>query len=231
MQEANDQQCFETKEQGKLKKMLKNGKKPIAACLLAGCMAMAGIGAYFTGTDTVENKFTVSGDLQDKITVVEKEWSELPDEDGDGIPDAAENMVPLQTVVKDPTVQNDSEVETWLFAQVKVPVANVAVVGEDGAPEEAASHELFTYTVNAGWTEQGEAVVADGYATHTYLYNAKVAAKGATAKVFDSVTLINLAEAQGTSGEQTVTVTGMGIQAEGLDTAAAAYAAYTAQNA
>lgn len=231
MQEETNQQPFATKEQGKLKKMLKRYTKPAAACALAGCMAVAGIGAYFTGTDTIENKFTVSGDLKDKITVVEKEWSELPDENGNDIPDAAENMVPLETVVKDPVVQNDSEVETWLFAQVKVPVANVSVVGEDGTPTEKADHELFTYTVNEGWTEQGSAVTADGFATHTYVYNTKVAAKGATAKVFDSVTLINLAEAQGTSGEQTVTVTGMGIQAEGLDTVADAYAAYTAQNA
>lgn len=96
----------------------------------------------------------------------------------------------------------------------------------------AASHELFTYTVNEGWTEHGTPVVADGYTTHTYLYNTKVAASSQTAKaVFDDVTLINLVEAQGVSGPDQIDVIGHGIQAEGLDTAAAAWTAYTAQNA
>ena len=49
--------------------------------------------------------------------------------------------------------------------------------------------------------------------------------------MFDDVTLINLVEAQGVSGPDQIDVIGHGIQAEGLDTAAAAWAAYTAQNA
>lgn len=137
-----------------------------------------------------------------------------------------------QTIAKDPVVKNESDVEAWLFCQIKVPTANVSVVGEDGTPEAAASHELFTYTVNEGWTESGTPVVADGYTTHTYLYNTKVAANSQTAKaVFDDVTLINLVEPQGVSGPDQIDVIGHGIQAEGLDTAAAAWAAYTAQNA
>ena len=148
------------------------------------------------------------------------------------LPDAAEHVVPLQTIAKDPVVKNESDVEAWLFCQIKVPTASVSVVGEDGTPEAAASHELFTYTVNEGWTEHGTPVAADGYTTHTYLYNTKVAANSQTAKaVFDDVTLINLVEAQGVSGPDQIDVIGHGIQAEGLDTAAAAWTAYTAQNA
>lgn len=198
---------------------------------LVGTLALAGIGAYFTGTDTVENKFDISAGLTDKITVVEENW-DTTDADTNGIPDAAEHVVPLQTIAKDPVVKNESDVEAWLFCQIKVPTANVSVVGEDGTPEAAASHELFTYTVNEGWTESGTPVVADGYTTHTYLYNTKVAANSQTAKaVFDDVTLINLVEAQGVSGPDQIDVIGHGIQAEGLDTAAAAWTAYTAQNA
>ena len=64
------------------------------------------------------------------------------------------------------------------------------------------------------------------------MYNTKVAANSQTAKaVFDDVTLINLVEAQGVSGPDQIDVIGHGIQAEGLDTAAAAWTAYTAQNA
>lgn len=173
---------METKEQSKIKKLMKS--KPAKAGVsvaLVGTLALAGIGAYFTGTDTVENKFDISAGLTDKITVVEENW-DTTDADTNGIPDAAEHVVPLQTIAKDPVVKNESDVEAWLFCQIKVPTANVSVVGEDGTPEAAASHELFTYTVNEGWTESGTPVVADGYTTHTYLYNTKVAANSQTAR-------------------------------------------------
>lgn len=192
---------METKEKSKIQKLMKS--KPAKAVLsvaLVGALGFAGVmGAYFTGQDTKENKFDISAGLTDKITVVEENW-DATDADTNGIPDAAEHVVPLQTIAKDPVIKNESDVETWLFCQIKVPTANVSVVGEDGSPEAAASHELFTYTVNEGWTESGTPVVADGYTTHTYLYNTKVAANSQTAKaVFDDVTLINLVEPQGVS--------------------------------
>lgn len=48
---------METKEQSKIQKLMKS--KPAKAGVsvaLVGTLALAGIGAYFTGTDTVENK-------------------------------------------------------------------------------------------------------------------------------------------------------------------------------
>lgn len=64
---------METKEQSKIQKLMKS--KPAKAGVsvaLVGTLALAGIGAYFTGTDTVENKFDISAGLTDKITVVEE---------------------------------------------------------------------------------------------------------------------------------------------------------------
>lgn len=148
--------------ESKLHAMMKKGPaKAVVSVALVGTLAMAGIGAYFTGTDTVENKFDISAGLTDKITVTEANW-DTTDDDGDGVPDAAQHVVPLQTIAKDPVVDNKSDVEAWLFCQIKVPTANVSVVGDDGAPEAAAQHELFTYTVNDGWTESGTPVVKDG---------------------------------------------------------------------
>lgn len=122
---------METKEQSKIQKLMKS--KPAKAGVsvaLVGTLALAGIGAYFTGTDTVENKFDISAGLTDKITVVEENW-DTTDADTNGIPDAAEHVVPLQTIAKDPVVKNESDVEAWLFCQIKVPTANVSVVGDD----------------------------------------------------------------------------------------------------
>ena len=199
----------------------------VAGALVVGAM---GTFAYFTGTDSVENVFTMSEGMTDKIEVVEPAW-DLTDADANNVPDAAENLVPLQTVAKDPAVKNGSDVAAWVFIQVKVPTAEVSVVGEDGAPVAAASHELFTYTVKDGWTEHGTPTVADGYTTHTYLCDAQVAAGATSPALFDDVTLINLVEAQGTSGADKITVDGHAIQAEGFADAASAWAAYSAQNA
>lgn len=80
---------METKEQSKIQKLMKS--KPAKAGVsvaLVGTLALAGIGAYFTGTDTVENKFDISAGLTDKITVVEENW-DTTDADTNGIPDAA----------------------------------------------------------------------------------------------------------------------------------------------
>lgn len=80
---------METKEQSKIQKLMKS--KPAKAGVsvaLVGTLALAGIGAYFTGTDTVENKFDISAGLTDKITVVEENW-DTTDADDNGIPDAA----------------------------------------------------------------------------------------------------------------------------------------------
>lgn len=76
---------METKEQSKIQKLMKS--KPAKAGVsvaLVGTLALAGIGDYFTGTDTVENKFDISAGLTDKITVVEENW-DTTDADTNGI--------------------------------------------------------------------------------------------------------------------------------------------------
>ena len=207
----------------RVKQMIAAG---VAGALLIGTM---GTFAFFTGTDSVSNKYSISDGLQDKITLTETNW-DTTDDDGNGIPDAAEKVVPTQTLAKNPVVNNESDVSAYLMAQVKVPTASVKVVQEDGSVEAtASSHELWTYTVNSGWTETGTAFVKDGYTVHTYLYNPAVAAGASSAAVFDDITLINLAEGQGLTADQ-VDVIGFGIQEEGFDNAAAAWDAYVKQN-
>ena len=105
--------------ESKLHAMMKKGPaKAVVSVALVGTLAMAGIGAYFTGTDTVENKFDISAGLTDKITVTEANW-DTTDDDGDGVPDAAQHVVPLQTIAKDPVVDNKSDVEAWLFCSAR----------------------------------------------------------------------------------------------------------------
>lgn len=78
---------METKEQSKIQKLMKS--KPAKAGVsvaLVGTLALAGIGAYFTGTDTVENKFDISAGLTDKITVVEENWDTTDADDNGHLP-------------------------------------------------------------------------------------------------------------------------------------------------
>lgn len=140
----------------------KKKRKVAGALLSAGLICALGAGgifAWFTDTDVKENKFTISSDLVGKIHVVEPGWDALPDTNGtdgagNGIPDAAENMAPTESVTKDPAVSNEAEIPVWAFAQVKVPTANVKVLNEDGtSPETASMQELFKYELNDGWVE------------------------------------------------------------------------------
>lgn len=99
---------------------------------------------------------------------------------------------------------------------------------------EAVPHELLSYTVNDGWTEQGTGTydAETGMTKHTYLYDTAVAGQATTASVFDNVTAANYANGQiGANALQNLQVDGYSIQALGFDTAAAAWAAYGAQNA
>lgn len=220
----------ETREAEKLHRLIKKGPaKACIAALLTAALATGGMLAYFTGTDTVVNEFNVSAGLTDQIEVVEPSW-DTTDADGDGIPDAAQDIVPLQTLPKDPAVHNKSDIDAWCFIEVKVPTAEVSVIGEDGTPSPAVSQDLFTYTVNEGWTVHGTPSVADGYTTYTYLCSTPIAPDGKTPALFNDVTLVNLVEAQGHQGADAITVIGHAIQTEGFSTPEAAWAAYTAQN-
>jgi len=215
-----------------LRAQIKRGPvKAGAAALLACALATGGMLAYFTGTDTVVNEFKISEGLANKVEVVEPSWDET-DADGDGVPDAAQNLVPLQTVAKDPAVRNGSDIPAWCYIELKVPTAEVSVLAEDGTPGAAETRELFTYTVNEGWTEFKAPTVADGYTTHLYVADDPVAAGATTGALFDSVTLVNLVEAQGTSGADEITVTAHAIQAEGIEgNGEDAWDFYKAQNA
>ena len=160
--------------------------------------------SYFTDEDSVDNVLSVASDNL-SIQVVEQQWGQLPDEDGDGIPDAAQNMLPLQWVVKDPKVVNG---------------------GTDGV----GAYVIFSYQVSSDkWSEAGAPVVEDGYAVHSYRYADMLAPGQETPVLFDRISLINLVGGQGQAGEKVINVTAVAIQEEGFATADEAWDAYEAQ--
>ena len=208
---------------------MKKKKTILAALVLLLVVAVGGAIAYFTDTDTKTNTFTI-GNVD--ISLTEDGWDALADANNNDIPDVAEDMMPGESVTKDPTINNlSTKNPAYVFAKVEVPCTTIV------APA-TTSEELFTYTTNAGWTELSSAAVActsGGTATHVYYYGTggslTVLAKAADAStptptsnpVFSSVTLRSTLKGnEGLTGNKNIVVTGYGIQTEGLTSTAPA---------
>lgn len=187
--------------------------------LLALGTGIAGTAAYFTSTETVENKFTV-GNVT--IDVEEPNWNE----------DDAKDFVPNKELPKDPTIENTGDNDAYVYFEVVVPTADgIIVADEDGTRQPQADDvELWTYEINAGWTQLSR-TVNDGNVTYVYYANDALAAGATSAALFDTVKMANVIEGQGLEdSEHTITVKGMAIQTETTGTAQEAYAKYINQN-
>ena len=171
----------------------------IAAIVLLLVLIVGGAVAYFTDTDTKTNTFTI-GSVD--ITLTEENWDAT----------AAQDMMPGETVTKDPIVNNVGKNKAFVFMKVEVPC-----LSDD-------TKELFTYTVNSGWNLLENGTCTDGKAIKVYNYGSasgmtELAVDASTPALFNNVTLVNLtnAEASKATGDLNMVVTGYGIQAEGLE--------------
>ena len=208
---------------------MKKKKTILAALVLLLVVAVGGAIAYFTDTDTKTNTFTI-GNVD--ISLTEDGWDALADANDNDIPDVAEDMMPGESVTKDPTINNlSTKNPAYVFAKVEVPCTTIV------APATTAE-ELFTYTINSGWTELTGSAVActsGGNATHVYYYGTggtlTSLAKAADADhptptsnpVFSSVTLRSTLKGnEGLTGDKNIVVNGYGIQTEGLTSTAPA---------
>lgn len=197
-----------------------------AACV-AGLAALGGTGAlaYFTGGDAKTNETTVAQNLN--VKVVEEAWEGSLPETG------SVTVLPGQEVAKDPKVQNLSDaIPGYLFAEVRIPRAEVAVADGTGHVGESAVQDLFSFTPNVsdgGW------VLLEEFSDDTqhvvrYAWSQVVVPRAMTGTtLFDTVTFANITDGQA-SGDSLVTVVGYGIQAEPFAGYADAWEAYKKQN-
>jgi len=122
--------------------MKKSTKKVIGgscACALVAAFAAAGTLAYLTDNESHTNTFTVG---QVMIDLTETNWDET-DENNDGVPDEAEDLVPNQEVEKNPQVTNEGDNDSIVFMRVTVPVKDVTLVADDGTISEHQAQEIF----------------------------------------------------------------------------------------
>lgn len=196
---------------------------------LSSVVAFGGALAFFTDTETVENRLSVADPLE--VAVIEPGWS-LDDGDGDGVPDAAEGLVPRQGVPKDPRVENRSGTPCWMAARVRVPLVEASLVGEDGLATGPQATPLFSWSLLDGWSELGDPQVAeDGRAlVHTYLADRPVEVGGQTPPIFTEVRLADLVEGS-FSGPCSIEVEGIGVQTLGFASSGEAWEAYCAAGA
>lgn len=183
-------------------------KLTIAAIVLALVLLIGGLIAYFTDEKTTSNVFTL-GNVT--ITLTEPSW----------VAANGQNMSPGKTVAKDPTVTNTGSMPAYVFVEVKVPMTT-----------ETQPREAFTYTVNNGWVEVGNASTSGGFTTHTYAYGTSsamtsLAANASTPAVFSSVTLASVSDpsvipVDAQSGEFNIDIKAKAIQANDLGVTAPA---------
>ena len=210
---------------------MKKKRTIIAAIILLLLLIIGGAIAYFTDTDDATNTFTI-GNVE--IEVVETAWDALTDTDSDGIPDDAEDMMPGETVTKDPKIHNKSTTNSaYVFMKVVTPCSTGETVNSNPTPV----RELVTFTAKTGWYLMTPSnSCSNGTLTRIYAYGSdsamtELAADGNTPTLFDNFTLSTAVDGSetGLTGNKNIQITGYAIQKEGL-TATSPSAVWTAAN-
>lgn len=220
----------------------KTNKIILIVCIIAiiSILGIWGISAYLTDTDTATNQFVVG---QVKIELKEPSWESATDLDGNGIPDYAENVVPNDTIQKDPQIKNIGNNSAYVYLKVTVPVKNVVVANNDGTllnEGNPTNTQLFTYNINNDWKEivsarkenLNSSNEVESY-TYVYYYNKSLGGNETTTALFNTVTFANLVEGQAELSSYQIDLNAYAIQSENLPsgtTIEGAYAIYMNQN-
>lgn len=200
---------------------MKNTKK----VLLGGVAALALVGTsvfgtymYLTSTDRVTNTFTVG---KVAITLDEAATDEYGkmlyvEDNGDLGTDKTETvaervkgnkykLIPGHNYLKDPTVHVSSDSEdSWLFVKVENGIFDIE------------ADTTIADQMDGNWSPVENA-------PNVYAYK-KIVSKNQDIKVFDSFTLTETASVENYA-TKSITITAYAVQADGFDTAAAAWAA------
>ena len=191
----------------------RNLKKGIVALACVTAIGVAGVSAYFTDTHTLVNSFTIG---QIKQQLDEPNFN----------PDNAKNIVPNQTIAKDPTVTNTGANDQYVFMSVEVPYdLDIPLLNDYGYIVNTTDPvELFTYNTNDGWVLFNTVDNADTETITRYYYwgadgqLATLSPQESTNPLFDSVKFVNTAEGywqyddMGLINEESIVVKSYGIQ-------------------
>lgn len=139
-------------------------------------------------TDSEQNTNVITvGDVT--VDLTETKWN----------PENGKDILPLETVEKNPQVTNTGSVNTWIFLKVKNPKKNIITVNNTSKRKNASANvELFSFTANSKW-ELLSKTESDSEVEYLYGYKDVVTPGQTTQSLFDSVTAVNYME--GSLGE------------------------------
>jgi hypothetical protein len=176
----------------------------LSAGLLAVSLGITGSLAFMTTTQAKENVFLIGDDFgtgdTSKITLTEPNWKES----------LAQDVVANQTLKKDPTVTNNSDIPVYAFIVVDEPLITV----------DSKTTPLFSYSLNSGWIALATSETTDTKTTvYAYATNLAMTTLSPTSSttLFDSVTTASFPSGNAVQGtDQTITVKSYVIQTQGL---------------
>ena len=172
----------------------------VAGFMLMFLLLVGSTMAFLVDTDTKSNVFTF-GNVD--VEISEPHW--VP---ADGL-----NIIPGQTLLKDPKVTNTGSTNAYVFMDTIIPCVN--------------DKPVFTFTINSGWTPMYDeyTVCHGGSAYGTFIYGTlttmtPLAPNTSTPTLFDSVTVasLNNSEVDQLPDELEIIVTANAIQADGDNT-------------
>lgn len=247
-------------EKTKKKKKIRNRTKAMIAIGLIALLSLGGTMAYMTDYELASNRFTVG---KVDFNLYESDWDgELPNGEYASPSDAtpsdatssdaspsnalgikeAENMYAGKVIRKNPAIKNNSKNDAYLRMTVKVPVASVITVADNGVVNnngEEADTELFTYMVNEDCGMQLLSPYPkeeDGCHIYEYIYTGggqheiPVPAGHDIPPLFDTVRFANVVGGQIDEKTEFIHVDFKAIQSGGFGSPDEAWAAYENQS-
>lgn len=190
----------------------------LTSIALVAAVAVGGTLAWLTSTPgAVTNTFTV-GNVAITLDEAKVNLDGTPVQGADRVTTNAYKLQPGHTYTKDPTIHVDTNSEScWVFVKIENGISNFEAATESNGYTNIASQ----VTAN-GWTALDN--VAGVY------FQKYTASETAVKdlKVFDTIKIsdtANTVEGWANIAQSNITITGYAIQADGFDTAAAAWAA------
>ena len=166
---------------------MRKSKKMTAGILgaLTLVMVTGSAMAYFTDSEQAKNHITIG---KVDISLTEPNWDKVPDKE------------------KDPTITNTGINDAFVFMKVTVPAAELVTANEDGTKNEKALKQLYSWEINKGWIQLGDAkaVTENGKTTafeYIYAYGSNASCSAlaknvSTSALFDKITFLNVIEGQ-----------------------------------
>jgi predicted ribosomally synthesized peptide with SipW-like signal peptide len=167
-------------------------------------IAVGGVFAYLTSTDTKTNVFTVG---RVKIELTEPNF----------VPASAQYIRPGDEVNKNPQIKNIGTNSAYVYIKVEEPLVELSnnTVGP-----------LFSYDTNTGWTLLGTNNGQDcENKVSVYYYNTALAKNETTATLFDNVTINDFSNSNPADNNDMV-ITGYAIQSSYLPNGTTIQSAY-----